>query len=287
MPPSTLHAEPLGFRVWPVHEMAAMPQAHTHSDIEVNFLYEGEQTLRYLHGGTIYDVEPGRLALLWGGIPHQTLAPGVVGEGIWLTLPLAWFLQWELPYNLAGRLLAGEIIQGTRQDGDRALLERWVADHQSGTRERQRVLLLEVEARLHRLALEQHKRPASRPIHSHASEGTSHIERITRFIAEHYQEELSIEDIAGAVRLDPKYLMRLFKKLCHLSVWEYLTRLRISHAQRLLITTDWKVVDIALASGFASVAPFYAAFRMHSQGLRPLAYRRKHAMGESAGRLGR
>jgi len=59
-------------------------------------------------------------------------------------------------------------------------------------------------------------------------------------------------------------------------VWEYLTRLRVSHAQRLLITTDLKVLDIAMESGFASVAPFYAAFAAHTPGLRPLDYRRQH-----------
>jgi len=60
------------------------------------------------------------------------------------------------------------------------------------------------------------------------------------------------------------------------SVWEYVTRLRVSHAQRLLITTDTKVVDVALESGFASVAPFSQAFRTYANQQRPLAYRRKH-----------
>jgi AraC-like DNA-binding protein len=36
------------------------------------------------------------------------------------------------------------------------------------------------------------------------------------------------------------------------------------------------VLDVAMESGFSSVAPFYAAFAAHTTGLRPLDYRRQH-----------
>ena len=102
--------------------------------------------------------------------------------------------------------------------------------------------------------------------------------RITHFIAGHYREPLAVQDIAASAGLHPKYLMRVFKKACGVSVWEYLTRLRVSHAQRLLLTTDLRVLDVAMESGFASVGPFYAAFATHSRGIRPLAYRRQHRL---------
>jgi len=137
------------------------------------------------------------------------------------------------------------------------------------------VLLLELEARLHRLALEQPRHRGSR-LPAAGAAGSAQIERITRFIAEHYREPLAVQDIAAAVNLNAKYLMRVFKQQCRLSVWEYLTQLRISHAQRLLITTDLKVLDVAMESGFSSVAPFYAAFAARSRGVRPLEYRRRH-----------
>ena len=41
---------------------------------------------------------------------------------------------------------------------------------------------------------------------------------------------------------------------------EYLTQQRLSQAQRLLATTDSKVVDVAFASGFGSVSQFYDVF---------------------------
>ena len=50
--------------------------------------------------------------------------------------------------------------------------------------------------------------------------------------------------------------------------------MRVSHAQRLLVTTDLRVLDVALESGFSSLAPFYNAFGRYC-GMRPLAFRKK------------
>lgn len=272
----TLHQDALGFRVWQMKSGGMMDTPHTHPDIEVNYLFEGG--FDYLHGGAITTVEAGRFTVLWGGVPHQTVAPGISGEGIWITLPLAWFLQWQLPHRVQDRLLGGEILSAPSDPADRALLERWLGDADSNDTARRRVLLLEMEARFHRLAISVPRpqiKPKARPKHA-GPEGAGKIAQITQFMALHYRDPLSVNKIARDAGLHPKYLMRVFKKQCGVSVWEYLTRLRVSHAQRLLITTDMKVLDVAMESGFASVAPFYASFALHARGIKPLEYRRQH-----------
>jgi AraC-like DNA-binding protein len=263
---ATLHGSALGFRVWRRKPQGAMPAAHTHPDIELNFTPGGN--VSYLHGGTKHTLAAGQLAVFWGGVPHQTLAPGLVANGIWLTLPLAWVLQWRLPGGFTERLLAGDLVQIPVEAGQ---VERWLHDYGSGEPERRRALLLELEACLIRAgsSLPAHP-PRRRPL-----AGASQIERITAFLAASYREPLTVAAIARAVKLHPKYLMRVFKRHCGVSVWEYLTRLRISHAQRLLVTTDARVADIALESGFGSSAAFYQAFAAYAQGETPLAYRRR------------
>lgn len=269
------HQKTLGFRVWRVHGAGRMALPHTHPDVEINFLFD-DGAVTYFHSGTVATIPANRFAVLWAGVPHQTVPPGIIGEGVWITLPLPWFLQWNLPGDFAHRLLSGQIILGQPATGERAQLERWVGDFDSGTPARRRVLLLELEARLYRLALEQPARHGRRHLPGADAAGSGQIERITQFMAEHYREPLAVPTIAEAVGLHPKYLMRVFKKHCRVSVWEYLTQLRISHAQRLLITSDLKVLDIAMESGFSSAAPFYAAFAARSRGLKPLDYRRRH-----------
>ncbi len=270
--PDTDHEEEMGFRIWHQHSRGMMSRPHTHPDIEVNYLFR--DGFSYLHGGSVIPVEAGRFTALWGGMPHQTVTPGSIGEGIWITVPLAWFLQWELPNALAERLLQGEIVSSPTNATDRSALEGWLVDAASHDATRRRVMLLEMEARFHRLALATPKPPRQRE--AGAKDGVGQMARVTRFIARNYREPLTVQTIAEHADLHAKYLMRVFKKQCGTSIWEYLTRLRVSHAQRLLITTDMKVLDVAMESGFSSVAPFYAAFATHTRGLRPLEYRRQH-----------
>ena len=149
-------------------------------------------------------IEAGRFTVLWGGVPHQTVAPGIVGTGIWITLPLAWFLQWQLPHGLQDRLLRGEIVSARPDPSDRALLERWLDDANSRSPGRRRVLLLEMEARFHRLALATPRHPRRA-----GPEGVGQIARVTRYIAEHYREPLTIPAIAADAGLPANTVARL------------------------------------------------------------------------------
>ena len=130
--------------------------------------------------------------------------------------------------------------------------------------------MLEVEARLRRLGRRVSCESGGAPA---AQDATGrHVERLAAFMAGHYRESLSVARITQAVGLHPNYAMQLFKQRCGMGMWEYLTRLRISHAQRLLLTTPWKVGRIALESGFASPSRFYEAF-VRVSGCTPRDYR--------------
>jgi AraC-like DNA-binding protein len=247
-----------------------MEGAHTHSDIEMNLL--ADRPIVYLHGGVRRTVSPGRLVVFWAGVPHQLLAPAGAAGGIWVHLPLTWLLQWRLPRNLAGRLLAGEFFEFKV---DPAAFAQWPAEHSSLDPEIHRLLQLEIQFTLSRLAIGMRPSGSAKPDveNDEALGGHMHVSRVTSFLARHYAEALSLQQIASAAKLHPAYLMRLFKRLCHITVWEYLTRLRVSHAQRLLVTSQMRVLDVALESGFGSLAPFYHAFKRYT-GTRPLAFRR-------------
>jgi AraC-like DNA-binding protein len=267
------HAPAHGLRVWWMRDAFSMPCPHTHSDIEINVPLQGEG-LRYLHAGKIYEVPLGRLAVFWGGIPHQLLSGKKRSEGVWLTLPLPWVLQWDLPENLARRLLAGELVVEKTAQTSTSTASRWVQDFESGETARRRVFLIELEARLHRLGL-CHSAATGTSQKNPVSGGESRLVEITSLIAARYCEEVTVEEIASRLSLNPRYMMRLFRRLTGISVWEYVLRLRVAHAQRLLITTNKKIADLAMESGFGSVAPFYAAFKKWGGGGSPVDYRRK------------
>jgi len=259
----------LGFRVWTVTEFHPMKRAHTHPDIEINYVEAG--FIEYLFGGRRRRVEAGMLAVFWGGVPHQITRCSRHGSGVWLTVPMANFLYWPIPGRFGIRLLGGEMATG---GVPASMLRRWREDFDTGDPARRAVLWLELEAALHRLALAQGGGDATAPLAGKGS-GAAHVVRIAGYLAKSYAEEIDLPAIAGAVGLNPKYVARIFKAHTRLTVHAYLTRLRLAHAQRLLASTDLRVVDAALQSGFGSPASFYAAFKRLGDGAAPRSYRRQ------------
>jgi transcriptional regulator GlxA family with amidase domain len=133
---------------------------------------------------------------------------------------------------------------------------------------------LELEARLRRLALET-RAPSAKAARAPADPG---IERALAFLNQHYRRAILSSEVAAAAGWHEKYLMRAFKRTTQMSMGEYLMRLRVAHAQWLLISSDKSMLEIAFESGFQSVAPFYQAFRRVSPEATPLQFR-KNALG--------
>ena len=75
------------------------------------------------------------------------------------------------------------------------------------------------------------------------------------------QEFISVRDIADAVGLKEVQCRRIFQKATRMSPMEYLNRLRLLYAMRLLICSDRNVGEIASAVGFHSASYFCRTFR--------------------------
>lgn len=154
------------------------------------------------------------------------------------------------------------------------MLGRWLADTQLPGDAGTRILELELEARLRRLALSLDRTTdlSSRPtdLETHASR----VAELAAFISGHYLEPLMLTDVAQAVGLNPNYASTLFKRTFGMTVLEYLTQHRLAHAQRLLATTDQVVLEVALEAGFGSSSRFYAAF-VEACGETPTMYRKR------------
>lgn len=238
-----------------------MTRPHRHDEIEITVLEVG--WIDYLFGGRKHRIFAGEFCVRWAAIPHQSLdfAPG--GRHYSLKIPLAWFLSWRLPDTLVNRLLAGEMLTETETDpgcSDLSMMQRWNHSFLSGDPESHRMLLLEAEARLLRLALRM-KRKESEITKSVQQSQLGKFERMVVFIAANYTRNISISNIASEVGLHPNSAMRLFRTSSGMTALEYLTMHRIWHAQHLLLSGDMKVRDVAHACGFNSPNRFYASFK--------------------------
>lgn len=75
--------------------------------------------------------------------------------------------------------------------------------------------------------------------------------------------------------------MALFQQTFGTTLLKYVTQLRLSTAQRLLVSTDELILTIALRSAFTSLSRFNEAFRK-SFGCTPREYRRRHRIDSPA-----
>jgi AraC-like DNA-binding protein len=255
----------------------AQRRAHWHSEIEINFLAQGSVT--YIWQNAPVTIPGGSLTVFWGGLPHQVIATGDDSDCYWIYIPLPWFVQWRLPGDLTQSLLNGALVVAPLGSGlafELATMRRWHEDLQHETPEVRAIVLLELEARMRRLAL-------SNPTVARVDDACAvrkaagplgRLESMVRMMAREYKGPVTLEQIAAAAGLHPNYACALFSQATGVSPRTYLNRLRITHAQRLLATTDMKIVDIAFEAGFTSLSRFYDSFSTACH-CTPASYRKR------------
>ena len=99
------------------------------------------------------------------------------------------------------------------------------------------------------------------------------VNQALQFIYRHYQEDLSLADVAAAAQAAPTYLSRRFKQETTETVFTYINRYRITMAQQYLRHRPESVTDVAFHVGFNNVTYFNRLFKRYT-GITPLAYLR-------------
>lgn len=118
-------------------------------------------------------------------------------------------------------------------------------------------------------ALDQHQRgPIGRELH--AVDGR--LSDATRLMEESISTPIALADLAGRLGLSRRQLERLFERDLGKSPARYYLDLRLQHARHLLEQTDLRIIEVAMACGFASAAHFSKCFRQ-AYGRAPRAVR--------------
>lgn len=255
---------------------ALMRRPDRHNEIELNLLSRG--SLTYLLGGRRVTLREGHLGVFWAALPHQVIGSEGDPEYHVVTVPLAWFLQCRLPTGFVDRLLAGSFLTASVAERLGAETERcrqWIRDLGDGKSDPPEEFLLELQAWLVRISkvLPDRGGGGGRGRRPQDAGAAGKAEQMAGYIARHHQEDIGVEDVAGHVGLHPNYAMTLFRRTFRTTLNGYLTHYRIAQAQRLLSTTDDKVVDVGFEAGFRTSSGFYEAFRK-ACGTSPSRFRR-------------
>jgi len=245
---------------------------HAHPAVELTFIESGEG-IRFV-GDNIGTIEPPELVLIGTNLPHYwnglEISSGVAaqfeidsGNGLHL-LPEVTALDPILEAGKQGVLFDSNIASefGVR------LRQMSALDSLSRLAE-----LLKVLAQLSDEV--GNARPLSQKSFTltETSPNADEISRTVSLLTDHFQEDLTVDDICQAVGLSRTTLSRCFRKYTGRSLIDFLNSVRIDHACRMLMETSDSISDIAFQSGFSNLSHFNRQFR-RTIGRPPREYRR-------------
>lgn len=95
------------------------------------------------------------------------------------------------------------------------------------------------------------------------------------YIEENYNRELRISDVANAAHVSETALRRLFVECCEISPMQYLKRIRIDAACKIMKNSDVNINEIAYSVGFENTATFISNFKK-IQGCTPKQWEHKN-----------
>lgn len=101
------------------------------------------------------------------------------------------------------------------------------------------------------------------------------IEKAKQYIKNHYTENIKLEDIAQYAAVSKNYFCAVFKKKTSLTIWEYLTNIRMEKAKELILNLPLKNYEIASKIGYDDPAYFSRLFKRYT-GFNPSEYKEKY-----------
>lgn len=118
-------------------------------------------------------------------------------------------------------------------------------------------------------------------ISSHASEadGRRAVEAAL-WLEENAAEPVGLEDDAREVHLSPFHFLRIFRSVTGVTPHQYLVRLRLRRAAKLLTERGMPVTEVALEVGFGDLSNFVRTFG-RAAGVSPARFSKETARGSS------
>lgn len=241
--------------------MQNMPYMHFHDKHELYYLVDGNT--KYFIEDELFVLNPGDFIFIPKNVYHKTRSDA---ERV-----LLFFDEKELGENMheyVAELFKDRhiIIKGKHQNKVKEILykiEKEEKDQLRGFRDMQNLYIRELLILLSRYKTV-NGREACTPSHYL-------VQNVAKYITSNYAEDLSLQRLSEEFSITPNYLSKQFKKLTDVALSDYINITRISAAEKLLVTTDLPITEIALQCGFNDSNYFAAVFKK-IKGITPKKY---------------
>lgn len=107
------------------------------------------------------------------------------------------------------------------------------------------------------------------------TEHYAEIERAMVYINQHLQEEITLEELSQIAGMSKTYFSTIFKKVTGVTVWDYITNIRVERAVSYLVTKreKYNISEISELCGFHNAANFNKTFKKKT-GMTPSEYKK-------------
>jgi len=92
------------------------------------------------------------------------------------------------------------------------------------------------------------------------------------YIEKNFQENINLNKISNYVSLSKNYFCNIFKKETGVTIWDYLIRIRMEEARKMLLETALKTYEISEKVGYDDPSYFGRLFKKYT-GFTPVEYR--------------
>ena len=95
----------------------------------------------------------------------------------------------------------------------------------------------------------------------HNSNDYQRLKMLFKHVQNNYMEPIPLQEVADLCNMNPSYFSRYFKKITGKTFVEYVNYIRLTEAEKLLLTTDLNITQVAFKSGFSNASYFIKIFK--------------------------
>lgn len=244
------------------HPRYEMP-LHWHRELELVLVKSGRLTL---HLNTMeYHLKQGDIAVVNCGVLHRGTPENCIYECIVCDLNIL-RRSADTPTDLVLPIISGQMTVDVLLEADNSAAYSSAASLFGTMRHPSTFFELEVMSRLFAFFFELYKADLVRPHKINRRDANiARVSELIDWLEDNLAEPITLTQLSLKAGLNEKYFCRVFKEVTGKTFSEFLSRLRIDHACRLLLHDKASVTEAALHSGFSDMSYFSKVFKKHKK----------------------